>query len=170
MRSVVAAAVLLAGCAHEQAQLGIPAAIKGEAITYETSACFGRCPVFKVTVRPNGDGDFIGGRFTAMKGKHPFWLTRNDYRAFAARIAPFRPESGLWRVSVDGDPGCERFGTDSPYVTVTWQRAAGDIQQFQYNYGCNNDNGDNPIAVAMGAAAHLLPIDDLVGWRKTAEQ
>ena len=116
-------------------------------------------------MQPNGEGSFVGGRFTAMRGKHLFWLTRDDYRAFAAKIAPFRPESGAWLI-VDGYPGCEDSGTDSPYVTVSWQRKAGDVQQFQYNYGCNNYNGDNPVAKAMSEAPHLLPIDDLVGWPK----
>ena len=165
MRWIVAAALLVAGSAQAKDELGIPASVKGEAITYETSQCFGRCPVYKVTVQPSGDGSFVGGRFTAMQGTHLFWLTGKDYRAFSDKIAPFRPESGSWLV-IDGHPGCEQSGTDSPYVTVTWRNPVGEIQQFQYNYGCNNYNGDNPIAVAMSEAPRLLPIDDLVGWKK----
>jgi hypothetical protein len=163
---MLSAAVLLDCYSHEMRPplTGFPAPIKGEAITYETSRCSGDCPVFKVTVQPDGQGIFVGGRFTATPGNHLFWLTREDYRAFAAKIASYRPPSGSRQIT-NRHPGCENSATDMPSVTVTWQSARGDIRKFRYRGDCNNRNGDNPVAVAMRAAPHLLPIDVFVGWR-----
>jgi hypothetical protein len=166
IRLMLSAAILLDCYSHEMRPpptTRFPVTIKGEAITYETSRCSGRCPVFKVTVQPNGSGIFVGGRFTATPGNHLFWLTSEDYRAFAAKIAPYRPPSGLGQIT-NRHSGCENSATDMSGVTVTWQSARGVVRKFRYYDDCNNRTGD-PVAVAMRAAPHLLPIDDFVGWR-----
>src|SRR3569623_514521 len=111
MQLMLSAAIALACISQEMRPSpgDFPVVIKGEAITYETSRCSGRCPVFKVTVQPDGRGVFVGGRFTADPGIHLFWLTRDDYRAFAAKIATYRPPDGR-RQSTNGhrcDVGCD---------------------------------------------------------------
>ena len=40
------------------------AAVASETIRYETGACFGTCPVYTVTIAPDGKGTFEGKRFT----------------------------------------------------------------------------------------------------------
>ena len=166
MQLMLSAAIALACISQEMRPSpgDFPVVIKGEAITYETSRCSGRCPVFKVTVQPDGRGVFVGGRFTAEPGIHLFWLTRDDYRAFAAKIATYRPPDGR-RQSTNGHPGCEKAATGVSGVTLTWQSKRGDMRKFQYYYGCHDRNGGNSVGVAMRAAPHLLPIDNFVGWR-----
>ncbi|NWO68033.1 DUF6438 domain-containing protein, partial [Escherichia coli] len=70
---------------------------ESDSIRYETGACFGRCPIYAVTVRPDGSGVFEGKRFTAVTGERAFKLSRAQYDAFAAKLAPYRPESGQVR-------------------------------------------------------------------------
>ena len=156
------AALALAGCARTE-RPGGPLPIEGDSITYRTGACFGACPIYAVTVRPDGSGVFTGERFTAASGEHRFQLTPAQYRAFAARLAPYRPETGERRYA-PGEPGCEHAATDMPSVDVTWTRAIGDSQHLYYYFGCRMDEND-AMRDAIGRAADELPIQALIGER-----
>ncbi|AQR73942.1 DUF6438 domain-containing protein [Sphingomonas sp. LM7] len=156
-----AAALALAGCvAPERPDVVRP--IEGDSISYETGPCFGRCPVYAVTVRPDGSGVFEGKNFTAVTGERSFRLTRAEYDAFAAKLAPYRPATGEIRYTPD-EPRCGSAPTDMPSVEVIWTRAIGDSQKLHFYYGCRRDNA--AIADALGHAAELLPIQALIGPR-----
>ncbi|MES2443015.1 MAG: DUF6438 domain-containing protein [Pseudomonadota bacterium] len=156
------AALALAGCARtDGGPKSIP--IEADSITYETGPCFGACPVYSVTVRPDGSGVFTGKRFTAVSGERAFKLSPAQYAAFAARLAPYRPESGERRVT-PGEKGCEQAATDLPGVDVTWTRAIGDSQKLSYYFGCNM-GGDRTMAEALGGAVEALPLEPLIGPR-----
>lgn len=158
------AALALAGCAHRD--IGGPVPIETDSITYETGPCFGACPVYSVTVRPDGTGTFEGKRFTAVSGTRAFRITPAQYRAFAERLAPYRPAQAEKRYS-PGEPGCEHAATDLPSVDVTWTRAIGDSRHLYYYFGCRHgiDRPEDPIAEALGSAPEALPIEALIGPR-----
>lgn len=156
-------ALALAGCIPASRAPQGPMPIEGDSITYETGPCFGRCPVYSVSVRPDGTGVFEGKRFTAVTGTRSFTLSRAQYDAFAVRLAPYRPASGQVRYASD-NPLCVGFATDMPSVDVTWTRAIGDSQNLHYNFGCRLAN-DAPIADALGGATEILPIEALIGER-----
>ncbi|WP_448663391.1 DUF6438 domain-containing protein [Sphingomonas sp. CJ20] len=157
-----AAAVALAGCVAPS-RPGGPVPIEGDSITYETGPCFGACPVYAVTVRPDGTGVFTGKRFTAVTGERAFTLTRAQYDAFAAALAPYRPASGDVRYA-PGEPRCANAATDMPSVEVRWTRAIGDSQGLYYYFGCNLGT-KRPIADALGQAPDALPIAAMIGER-----
>jgi hypothetical protein len=158
--AIVTGALLLAGCIpHARAPQG-PRPIEGDSITYATSPCFGACPVYTVTVRPDGNGVFEGKRFTAVAGERRFTLTRTQYDAFAARLAPYRPASGTMRYA-PGEANCPHAPTDMPSVDVRWTRAIGDSQSLHVYFGC----GDRAMKDALGGAADALPIQELIGAR-----
>lgn len=154
----------LAGCVKPSGGPGPgkPIPIEGDSITYETGPCFGRCPVYSVTVRPDGTGVFEGKRFTAVTGEKPFALSRAQYDAFAAKLAPYRPVSGEVRYA-PGEPTCPHMATDMPSVDVRWTRAIGDSQHLYVYYGCVMQN--QAIKQALGEAADALPIQELIGER-----
>lgn len=154
------AAMALAGCVAPT-RPGAPVPIEGDSITYETGPCFGACPVYTVTVRPDGTGVFTGKRFTAVTGERAFTLTRAQYDAFAAAIAPYRPASGEVRYA-PGEPRCTQAATDMPSVDIRWTRAIGDSQGLYYYFGCNL-SGDRSMADAIGSAPDALPIAALIG-------
>jgi hypothetical protein len=157
------AALALAGCIPAGRAPQGPMPIEGDSIRYETGPCFGRCPVYSVTVRPDGTGVFEGKRFTAVTGERSFTLSRAQYDAFAARLAPYRPASGQVRYSPD-NPRCVEAATDLPSVEVTWTRAIGDSQSLYYYFGCKLANDDR-IADVLGGASDMLPIEALIGER-----
>lgn len=136
--------------------------VRGEMIRYTTSPCFGACPVYSVTVRPDGTGTFEGQRFTAVSGARDFRVTPAQYDAFLTRLAPYRPRSGTVRTA-PGAPACGQHATDMPGVEVQWDGKAGH-RSFSYDFGC--ERARNPgVADALGSAPDLLPIAGMIGAR-----
>ncbi|SFP66847.1 DUF6438 domain-containing protein [Sphingomonas rubra] len=157
MVAMTAAAAMLAGCTtagRETAAAGRPMAIEGDSIRYETSPCFGTCPVYAVTIRPDGSGTFEGQRFTAVTGLREFKATPEQYRRFAAALQPYRPANGEMLYDM-GTPLCGRpMVSDMPSVDVRWSEASGGAQHLSLYYGC----GTEAMRDAIRAAPEVLPI------------
>jgi hypothetical protein len=132
-----------------------PVAIERETITYETSPCFGTCPVYSVTIQPDGSGVFEGRRFTAVSGTRVFRASPAQYRAFAAKLQPYRPQQGERSIQ-PGQPGCDNAPTDMPSVEVRWTELSGGSQHLSFNYGCRMH--DQKINEALRSAPNELPI------------
>lgn len=175
MRAImVAVAVLATGCARggtgprpgpgpgpgvEAPGPGVPVAIEGDSIRYATGPCYGTCPVYTVTVRPDGTGTFEGERFTAVTGVREFRASPDAYRRFAALLAPYRPDGE--RLIEMGAPDCGPAPTDMPGVDVHWTQASGGAGHLRFYYGCRMKNA--ALATALRDAPGALPIADLIG-------
>lgn len=151
-----ALALLAAGCTTVADR---PIPVESEAISYETGPCFGACPVFKVTVRPDGTGTFEGIRDTAVTGERSFRITLAQYRAFADQLAPLRPRQGSVRMSGEA---CAQMATDLPSAEVTWFSPIGNSQSYYFYNGCDMEK-NQAIAERLRRAPSLLPIQDLIG-------
>lgn len=136
--------------------------VRGEMIRYTTSPCFGACPVYTVTVRPDGSATFEGQRFTAFSGVRDFRVTPAQYEAFLRRLAPYRPRSGTLRYA-PGEPGCGQAATDMPSVEVQWDGKAGH-RGLSFYFGCDRAR-NRAMADALGSAPDLLPIASMIGAR-----
>lgn len=149
----------LSGCATiDVPRGGQPVALESETIRYETSPCFGTCPVYAVTMTPDGKGTFEGKRFTAVTGVRPFQAAPLAYRAFAASLAPYRPTANE-TLYQPGTPGCENAPTDMPSVDVTWTELSGGRQHLNVYYGC----GPQAMRDALRSAPNALPIGSFIG-------
>lgn len=136
-----------------------------QAISYETGPCFGACPVFSFTVRSDGTGVFDGKRFTAVAGTRGFRVTPEQFRAFAAALAPYRPASGELRIA-PGTDRCAQVATDLPSTTVHWtgERSA-QGERLHFYHGCDMEQNAR-MADALGNAPDLLPtLEPLIGPR-----
>jgi len=164
---LVLAMLAVGGCAIRRdvgPAPGGPVAIERETIRYETAPCFGTCPVYAVTVQPDGHGTFEGQRFTAVIGVREFRITPDQYRRFAAALQPYRPAQGE-RLIQPGQPGCGNAPTDMPSVDVRWSELSGASQHLNLYYGCGEAGA---MREALRAAPDLLPIGDLVGARSAS--
>lgn len=165
MRVLVGILLLAAGCTPVELRAppaaGAPVAIEGDSISYTTGPCYGTCPVYTVTIRPDGTGTFAGERFTAVTGTRAFRATADDYRRFAALLAPFRPD-GERRVEM-GSPDCGPAPTDMPSVDVSWTQASGGAGHLHFYYGCRVGNA--AMAEALKQAPAMLPIAGFIGKR-----
>jgi hypothetical protein len=150
--------MLLAGCATT---IDRPQAFEAESISYELGPCFGTCPVYAVTVRPDGSGTFEGKRFTAVAGMRSFTMTPATYRAFAAALATYEPNGE--RLVQPGTPDCRNAPTDMPSVDVRWTRLSGANNHLAFYKGCRI--GNEALAEALSRAPDLLPIAAMIGKR-----
>lgn len=155
MRRLVPLAVALAAMPATAAR---PPATPVQTITYETGPCFGRCPVYRVTVNSTGSGSFEGMRFTAVTGTRPFRASPAQYQAFARQLEPIRPASGA--VRYEGKL-CRSMATDLPSAQVTWRSPRG-TQSLYFYYGCDMQR-NRALAERLSAAPALLPIGDFIG-------
>jgi hypothetical protein len=163
---VLVAGLALAGCARNAGEAPVPdkpapIPIESDSIRYETGPCFGRCPVYSVTVRSDGSGVFEGKQHTEVTGTREFKLSADQYKAFADALAAWRPASGEKRI-VPGEPGCEQVATDLPSVSIRWTRAIGDSQGLDFYYGCDMEKNE-AMANALGNAPDALPLEELIG-------
>jgi hypothetical protein len=126
-------------------------------VSYETGPCFGACPIYRVTVSADGTGIFEGRRFTTVPGERRFRVTRAQYRAFAAHLAPIRPaeDQRYW-----GPPLCRQMATDLGSAEVVWRSAGGERHLYFY-YGCDMAR-NRAIVERLTAAPGLLPIGDFI--------
>jgi hypothetical protein len=166
MRRVAAmmTAAMLAGCAATGgvAGQGAPVAIEGDAISYATEPCYGTCPVYSVSLRPDGRGTFVGERFTAVTGTREFTAPSATYRKLEALLRPYRPEMGERRIE-PGTSDCANAPTDMPSIAVNWTSMRGDGQSLRFYRGCRA--GNEALAAALAAVPDLLPIADFIGKR-----
>jgi hypothetical protein len=128
-----------------------------ESITYSSGACFGVCPIYSVTVTPTG-GTFHGQEFTAVKGDRRFPLTPAQYQAFAASLAPYRPQGE--RLIANGQADCGPAHTDDITAEVRW----GGKDRLALYFGCENP-ALRSMKTALDGASGLLPIAGLIGKR-----
>ena len=110
-------------------------------------------------VNADGTGLFHGRHGTAHLGERSFRITRQQYRAFAAQLAPYRP--GGREIVYSGPPRCQQTATDLPSVTVVWNWRHRGPQRLHFDYGCDVDR-NREMARQLRDAPLLLPIRDLI--------
>ncbi len=132
----------------------------GETITYRTGPCFGTCPVYTITLGPDGQGIFRGERHTSVTGERRFTATPEQVRAFRALLQRYRPKGR--RLIDRGEPGCREAATDNATIDVHWQVATGQPSDLRFYLGCDIRK-NRAMADALLAAPGLLPVTDLIG-------
>lgn len=150
------AAGLLAACSQTPPPSSQPSPV--QSVDFETTPCFGSCPVFKIRLFSDGKGEYEGGRFVARKGAHSFTATPEQVQAFYERLGPFRPQG---EVRYDHGNCPVPVSTDSPSIDVRWRSAAGEDALHWYR-GCRVP-ALTRITPDLYEAWKELPLDDLVG-------
>ena len=136
-----------------------PANAVGATIDYSLSPCFGFCPSFDLSVTPDGAGTYDGKGWVATRGEARFTASDWQYRAFAERLAPFRPESSV----TYGYDNCDGpLATDSPSVEITWREPGEEPVTLNWYMGCRQP-GLAENSQAISSAWQELPVGDLVG-------
>lgn len=166
LRSIAAALPLLAAACAMQAgpEAGTPIAIEREAVTYSRQPCFGFCPVYSVTMTPEGEGVFIGQHHTAVTGERRFTVDRATAARFIEHLGAVKPASGDRRIEMQS-ADCGMAPTDMPSIDVKWDANTGAAPQSLHLYlGCRSDEA-NRVRSVLEAAPSLLPIAAFIGKR-----
>lgn len=161
--AVAVAALSATACTMtDTAPDGAPIPIERESITYATEPCFGTCPVYSVTVTPEGEGVFEGKQHVATTGTQSFRIAPANYRRFAEHLAAVRPRQGDRNIS-HGEPDCGNAPTDMPSITVRWSSNTGAADQNLRLYlGCRGAEADR-VAGVLKSAPEMLPIAAYIG-------
>lgn len=157
---LAAAALTLSACASTRTAPPVAAPAAATRITYDTSACYGTCPVYSVTVDTgSGAGEFVGTQHVAASGITRFQATPAQARAFGEAVAELRTVAG--EGIVPESPRCRTLVSDMPGLTVTWQAGSGQTVK-RVDYGCF-DEANKALFARLRNAPGLLPIAALIG-------
>jgi len=131
-----------------------------EAIEYEIGPCLGSCPSFRLRVTSDGEGLFTGLQFTAVRGERRFRVSRAEFAAFTAALAPYRPPAGTARHYYYRQPGCEEYGVEGRDAKLKWQdpAGAGELHHFSGCLGKTNEAMAAAIEKAPGLLRALTPL------------
>lgn len=126
-------------------------------ITLERTACFGTCPIYKLTITSDGNVTFNGIRFTKTIGTAKGKISASDFRQLVREF-----EQIDYFSLPDFLPGtavCPRRVTDMPSANTSI-KAKGKQNSVRHYYGCG-DAG--PLA---GLIALEKKIDEVAGTQK----
>lgn len=165
---VLAALAALGGCASLPATSAAPVSTPAststpaaETIGYSVGPCFGFCPVYSVTVTPDGVVTFHGERHSAALGQHVRQTSPATYRVMAEALAAYRPASGT-----DERTACDAQATDMSDYRISWTAADGATTLLRHNLGCRSDRNERLNAV-LRALPEQLGIAD---WTKATRR
>ncbi len=150
--SIVAA--LAAACSP--AEQGVIKAQTGEpVIVLSEGACEATCPVYAMTLRPDGSYLLHAERFVRDPGVHEGKL---DAGAWATSEEALE-EASFWTQTPEQTastlPSCQR---GPPVVSITWRTAEGRQKTLNYRVGC----GDAAIRQLVGQLRAAMSFEDLI--------
>jgi hypothetical protein len=155
---IALATALLAGCGSPAPGGPEPDVVADPVmIVYDSYGCYGTCPIYRVEVRPDGSGVFVGSHHVRVIGARRLRLSPDRYRRFAAFLEPLRPPRGsLPPEGIECNPG------DGPSWAVEWVGRDGARQSLCI--GGHDALPDSRLAhERIPNAGRLLPIEELVG-------
>ncbi|EGF91061.1 hypothetical protein ABI_24740 [Asticcacaulis biprosthecium C19] len=150
----LAVLALLSGCASLPQDTPTTA---GETLSYSVGPCFGFCPVYSVTVSPDGHVTYMGERHTAVLGPQEREAGTGTYRAVASVLAGYRPETGATEHTT-----CESQASDMQNYRIVWKAVDGTETVLMHDRGCRSARNDE-LNKAMESLPGKLGIDD---WAK----
>ncbi len=131
-------AAMLGGCTTARNADSTPGpAPVADTISFSASACFGACPVYSVTVEPDGSAVLYPQKYTSVPGETRFTVTPLQYRKLRDSLAPFRPATGGEK-RIEPGKACLRMATDMPGYTIRWTRKGRKDTQLYYYGGCHD--------------------------------
>jgi acetamidase/formamidase len=116
---------------------GQSANANADQITLERSACFGTCPVYKLTIKGDGTVTFEGKRFTKTTGTANGKISQSDFRALVGEFEKIDYFS-LADAYTPGTKQCPRSMTDLPSADTSIT-VKGKSKSVAHYYGCGSE-------------------------------
>ena len=165
IRSFALAAVLVSGCTRNRVPVPAEtpersASATAEAISLERTACFGRCPVYRITVTSAGDVTYEGKANVKLIGRATGEISPDSVVSLLRELE----QAGYFTFSdryVVSEPTCRRYTTDSPSAisSATFRSRS---KRIEHDYGC----GGVPGALTLLEQR----IDDVLGSGRWTEK
>jgi uncharacterized protein DUF6438 len=109
------------------------------AITLSRSACFGRCPVYLLSVTPSGAVTYEGKAHVRVVGMANAQIAREKVDTLLSEL----DKAGYLTFAnryVSAEPACGRYVTDLPTVTTS-ATLRGRTKRIEHDYGCGSAPG-----------------------------
>ncbi|OLE27118.1 MAG: hypothetical protein AUI36_31735, partial [Cyanobacteria bacterium 13_1_40CM_2_61_4] len=129
-----------------------------DVITLERTACFGACPMYRLTIAADGAVTFNGRQYTKTKGIARGQISPNDFRQLIAEFEKIDYFSLSDNYS-PGTPVCPRVITDMPSANTSI-RLSGKMKSVNHYHGC----GDSGALAKLTALENR--IDEVAGTEK----
>jgi hypothetical protein len=126
------AAAIATACSQSERGV-IQAQTDDPAISLSEGPCLGPCPVYDMTLHPNGAYVLNSVRFVKGQGVSEGSLGRGKF----AQAEEILEKAGFWSLkpvqTMETTPNCH---TDAPTAKITWRTEAGKEKTVTYNAGC----------------------------------
>jgi hypothetical protein len=112
----------------------VQAATSAPAITLERTACFGRCPVYRLAVSPAGAVSYEGTANVRRIGAATSQIPADSVTALLSELE----EADYFSFAdsyTSNDPTCGRYATDLPTV-ITSVTLRGRTKRIEHDHGC----------------------------------
>jgi hypothetical protein len=138
-----------------------------DSISLERTACYGACPVYKVTVWGDRRVDYEGKEFVKTAGHQAATLSQGQL-AELARAFSDADFLSLRDKYMSSEDGCPAVATDSPSAITTLELGRQE-KTIRHYYGCGERGGIYPRALTELETR----IDEIVGtdrWIGTRDE
>lgn len=147
---------LSAAAACSPAETGVVQNNPGDpVIVLSEGACFGTCPIYDMTLRPDGRFTLFGERFVKDTGVQEGTLGPEAWDKAVTAL-----EGGdFWSVEANQTPATlQNCHTDAPTAKITWRTEEGREKTLTYDAGCGVRKTQD-LVIALRDALHF---EDLV--------
>jgi Domain of unknown function (DUF6438) len=131
-------------------------------ITLERTACFGRCPNYKITIHADGTVIYEGKRHVKKTGEARGRLTREQVKELVSEVEKIGYFS-LRDSYSDFEDGCHMVSTDSPWFNTSVQMN-GKAKTVKHDSGCVDKDQKSVYPPAL--TAFEKKIDEVVNSRQ----
>jgi len=108
-----------------------------EIINYSTTECHGTCPIYSLSLSPDGKVIFNGLKYTNIQGIKEVKVTQETYNKIADQLNEYRPKTG----ESISDNNCSKRATDHQFVNFVWLAKSGTETKFEHYKGCMDESG-----------------------------
>ncbi len=106
--------------------------LKNVVIRLERSACYGNCPVYKLTIYGDGRLEYVGETNVKLKGNKQAAIDAGDFKSLVSEF----DKASYFSTDQYTEKNCScRFCTDMPTVTTEIQ-VRGSTHRVEHYYGC----------------------------------
>jgi hypothetical protein len=156
LRTTFAGLLAISACACSQAEQGVMTAQKNDPVIVLTEgACEATCPIYAMTLHPDGSYVLHAEKFVKSPGVHEGQLGEAAWAKAEATLEDIKFWTLKPEQTTSSLPSCQ---PGPPVVSITWRTAEGRQKTLNYRVGC----GDNTVRAAVAELRSAMSFHDLV--------